>query len=132
MNYFSCSNQTNINQENTKNYPFTVKNTCEFIKNDNILENKIYSTFFAIENIPICQQKWEIYFGVELPWEEICGRHFKNLANRKSKHLQWKVIHTIIYTEERLQVKFNLFHKMENIVIPWIIRSYKWNYIILI
>ena len=40
MNYFSCSNQTNINQENTKNYPFTVKNKCEFIKNDNILENK--------------------------------------------------------------------------------------------
>jgi hypothetical protein len=30
----------NINQENTKSYPFTVKNTCEFIKNDNILENK--------------------------------------------------------------------------------------------
>jgi hypothetical protein len=29
-------------------------------------------------------------------------------------------------------VKFNLFHKMENIVIPWIIRSYKRNYIILI
>jgi hypothetical protein len=108
MNYFSCSNQTNINQENTKNYPFTVKNKCEFIKNDNILENKQLllkdiQYFFAIENIPICQQKWEIYFGVELPWEEICGRHFKNLANRKSKHLQWKVIHTIIYTEERLQ-----------------------------
>ena len=47
--------------------------------------------------------KWEIYFGVELPWEEIWGRHFKNLANRKSKQLQWKVIHSIIYTEERLQ-----------------------------
>jgi hypothetical protein len=30
----------NINQENTKSYPFTVKNTCEFIKNYNILENK--------------------------------------------------------------------------------------------
>ena len=40
MNDFSCSNQTNINQENTKNYPFTVKNKCEFIKNDNILEKK--------------------------------------------------------------------------------------------
>jgi hypothetical protein len=65
----------NINQENTKSYPFTVKNTCEFIKNDNILENKKLllqdiQYFFAIENIPICQQKWEIYFGVELPWEE--------------------------------------------------------------
>jgi hypothetical protein len=53
-----------------------VKNTCEFIKNDNILENKKLllkdiQHFFAIENIPICQQKWEIYFGVELPWEEI-------------------------------------------------------------
>jgi hypothetical protein len=47
--------------------------------------------------------KWEICFGVELPWEEIWGRHFKNLANRKSKQLQWKVIHRIIYTEERLQ-----------------------------
>jgi hypothetical protein len=98
----------NINQENTKSYPFTVKNTCEFIKNDNILENKKLllkdiQYFFAIENIPICQQKWEIYFGVELPWEEIWGRHFKNLANRKSKQLQWKVIHRIIYTEERLQ-----------------------------
>ena len=98
----------NINQENTKSYPFTVKNTCEFIKNDNILENKKLllkdiQYFFAIENIPICQQKWEIYFGVELPWEEIWGRRFKNLANRKSKQLQWKVIHRIIYTEERLQ-----------------------------
>jgi hypothetical protein len=85
-----------------------VKNTCEFIKNDNILENKKLllkdiQYFFAIENIPICQQKWEIYFGVELPWEEIWGRRFKNLANRKSKQLQWKVIHRIIYTEERLQ-----------------------------
>jgi hypothetical protein len=39
--------------------------------------------FFAIENIPICQQKWEIYFGVELPWEEIWGRHFNNLAKSK-------------------------------------------------
>jgi hypothetical protein len=78
----------NINQENTKSYPFTVKNTCEFIKNDNILENKKLllkdiQYFFAIENIPICQQKWEIYFGVELPWEEIWDRRFKNLANRK-------------------------------------------------
>jgi hypothetical protein len=56
------------------------------------------SSFFyhAIENIPIYQQKWEIYFGVELPWEEIWGRHFKNLANRTSKQLQWKVIHRII------------------------------------
>jgi hypothetical protein len=46
----------NINQENTKSYPFTVKNTCEFIKNDNILENKKLllkdiQYFFAIENI---------------------------------------------------------------------------------
>jgi hypothetical protein len=63
---------------------------------------EIYSSF-VIFFIPICQQKWEIYFGVELPWEEIWGRHFKNLANRKSKQLQWKVIHRIIYTEERLQ-----------------------------
>jgi hypothetical protein len=66
----------NINQENTKSYPFTVKNTCEFIKNDNIRENKKLllkdiQYFFAIENIPICQQKWEMYFGVELPWEEV-------------------------------------------------------------
>ena len=31
----------NINQENTKGYPFRVKNTREFIKKtDNILENK--------------------------------------------------------------------------------------------
>jgi hypothetical protein len=29
----------NINQENTKSYPFTVKNTCAFIKNDNIIKN---------------------------------------------------------------------------------------------
>jgi hypothetical protein len=41
----------NINQENIKSYPFRVKNTCEFIKNVNILENKkkfsikIYSIF---------------------------------------------------------------------------------------
>jgi hypothetical protein len=53
--------------------------------------------------------KWEICFGVELPWEEIWGRLFKNLANRKSKQLQWKVIHRIIYTEERLQKMNNFF-----------------------
>ena len=46
----------NINQENIKSYPFRVKNTCEFIKNDNILENKknfsvkIYSNFFLNRN----------------------------------------------------------------------------------
>jgi hypothetical protein len=78
----------NINQENTKSYPFTVKNICEFIKNDNILENKKLLLkdihyFFAIENIPICQQKWEIHFGVELPWEEIWRRHFNYLAKSK-------------------------------------------------
>ena len=28
-----------IYQKNTKSYPFRVKSTCEFIKNDNILEN---------------------------------------------------------------------------------------------
>ena len=27
--------------------------------------------------------KWEIHFEVELQWEEIWGRHFINLANRK-------------------------------------------------
>jgi len=48
-------------------------------------------------------KKWEIHFGIELPWEEIWGRHFNNLANRKSKQLQWELLHRIIYTEERLQ-----------------------------
>ena len=41
----------NINQENSKRYPFRVKNTFELIKNDNILEIKnfslkIYSIFW--------------------------------------------------------------------------------------
>jgi hypothetical protein len=31
----------------------------------------------------------------------------------------------IFHTFATVQVKFNLFHKMENIVIPWIISSYK-------
>jgi 2-hydroxychromene-2-carboxylate isomerase len=69
-----------------------VKNTCEFIKNDNILENK-----------KLLLKDIQCFFAIELPWEEIWGRRFKNLANRKSKQLQWKVIHRIIYTEERLQ-----------------------------
>jgi hypothetical protein len=43
-----------------------LKNTCEFIKNDNILENKKLllkdiQYFFAIEIIPICQQKWKVF-----------------------------------------------------------------------
>jgi len=28
--------------------------------------------------------KWEIHFVVELQWEEIWGRHFINLADRKN------------------------------------------------
>ena len=57
----------------------------------------MYKTGFA------CDVGFLPRFGVELPGEEIWGRHFNNLANRKSKQLQWKVLHRIIYTEERLQ-----------------------------
>ena len=34
--------------------------------------------------ISIHLSKWEIHFVVELQWEEIWGRHFINLANRKN------------------------------------------------
>ena len=70
MNY---SHAQNLNQGNTKRYPIRVKNTCTLLKNGNILENKKklflkdIQYYFAIENIPICQQKWEIHFGVKVP-----------------------------------------------------------------
>ena len=52
----------NINQENTKSYPFTVKNTCEFIKNDNILENKKTSP-----------QRYTVLF---------CNRKYSNMSTK--------------------------------------------------
>jgi hypothetical protein len=81
------------------------------------------------QNIPICQQKWEIYFGVELPWEEIWGRRFKNLANRKSKQLQWKVIHRIIgnpvsFITQSIEY-FSGIYKYFTILIPDIFHRFK-------
>ena len=42
-------------------------------------------------------------FIVDTYLSKIKFHFFSNLANRKSKQLQWKVLHRIIYTEERLQ-----------------------------
>ena len=58
---------------------------------------------YFVENcVPICQNKWDTHFDTELPWQSIWAIIYSNRANRKAKQLQFKLLHNIVYTEERL------------------------------
>ena len=61
----------NINQENTKSYPFTVKNICEYIKNDNILENKKTSP-----------QRYTVLF---------CNRKYSNMSTKMGNSFRSRI-----------------------------------------
>ena len=54
-------------------------------------------------NCVICQNKWDTHFDTEPPWKSIWAIIYSNRANRKAKQLQFKLLHSIVYTEERLQ-----------------------------
>jgi hypothetical protein len=75
MNYFSCLNRTTLIKKILKAIHLEWKIHANLKKTDNFLENKKLilkdiQYFFAIENIPICQKKWEIHFGIELYHEK--------------------------------------------------------------
>jgi hypothetical protein len=90
------------------NLPFRIKNSYQFYKNKKILENsklrlKEIQGYFVADCVPICQNKWDTYLDTELPWKSIWAILYSNRANRKAKQLQFKLLHNIVYTEERLQ-----------------------------
>ena len=52
---------------------------------------------------PKCQIKWEEIFGTNIPCENMwSGLKFLKIEN-KVKEFQWKSLHNILYTEERLK-----------------------------
>ena len=59
--------------------------------------------YFVANYVPICQNKWDMHFDTELPWKSIWVIIYSNRTNRKTKQLQFKLLHNIVYTEERLQ-----------------------------
>ena len=48
-------------------------------------------------------KQWYTHFDTELPWKSIWAIIYSNRDNRKAKQLQFKRLHNIVYTEERLQ-----------------------------
>ena len=64
---------------------------------------KEIQSYFVANCIPVCQNKWDTHFDRELLWKSIWAIIYSNRANRKAKQLQFKLLHNIVYTEERLQ-----------------------------
>jgi len=56
---------------------------------------------------PICQIKWEALYGEDINWEQVWSKLKQVHVSNKIKEFQWKCIHNIIYTENRLQ-KMNM------------------------
>ena len=88
--------------------PIKIINSCQFIKNGVVVDAKKLCLkdiryFYENKTAPNSQLKWNLHFGNELPWDYIWETLNKNLANRKIKQFQWKLLHNIIYTEEKLQ-----------------------------
>ena len=88
--------------------PFLVEDSLHFVNRKGIIQPKKLSLkniqyFWRDNTVPNCQLKWNLYFETELQWENIWKNVYNNFSDRKSKQLQWKFIHNIIYTEERLQ-----------------------------
>ena len=52
---------------------------------------------------PICQIKWEALYGEDINWEQVWSKLKQAHVSNKIKEFQWKCIHNIIYTENRLQ-----------------------------
>ena len=73
-----------------------------FIENSKLRLKEIQS-YFVANCIPVCQNKWDTHFDTELLWKSIWAIIYSNRANRKTKQLQFKLLHNIVYTEDRLQ-----------------------------
>ena len=92
-----------------KTNPIKVKEIYKFVDSMNeILKNKDMSlksiqTLFNTKIKPNCEIKWNGYFDKEILWRKVWGILHNNFATRKSNQLSWKIIHKIVYTEEKLQ-----------------------------
>ena len=56
---------------------------------------------------PICQIKWEVLYGEDINRKQVWSKLKQVHMSNKIKELQWKCIHNIIYTQNRLQ-KMNM------------------------
>ena len=73
-----------------------------FIENSKLRLKEIQS-YFVANCIPVCQNKWDTHFDTELLWKSIWAIIYSKRANRKTKQLQFKLLHYIVYSEDRLQ-----------------------------
>ena len=100
--------QTQNNEKYTE-YPFKVKNYFEIYDRQNkIVENKKLSLKLIQSHIncrvkPNCEYKWDVYFEKELHWKTVWSNLNKNFAKRKAKQISWKILHQIVYTENKLK-----------------------------
>ena len=101
----SIADDANTKESNS----IIVKDVYKFFNSKNkIMANKDVSLKLLqkelnIKTKPNCELKWNIYFNKELPWKQIWSKIYYNFASRKSNQLSWKIIHNIVYTEEKLQ-----------------------------
>ena len=57
---------------------------------------------FFYKRKPNCEFKWDMFLNKILTGNKFWGILQNNFANTKAKQLQWKIVHNIIYTEDRL------------------------------
>ena len=90
---------------------YKVKNVCSvYNTEDKLVENKhlllkgIQSVLNTCKNVkPNCETKWNVFFNREFEWNKIWTYNIQNFASRKYNQLNWKILHNVVYTEERLQ-----------------------------
>ena len=98
-------------QGETERIYYTVKNACsiynteeKLVENKHLLLKGIQSFINAGKNLkPNCETKWNVYFDREFEWDEIWANNLHNFSSRKSNQLNWKILHNVAYTEEKLQ-----------------------------
>ena len=98
-------------QTNTCRNYFNIKDVyCLYNGQGKLIENKEFtlkSIQIALNSSnkvsPNCEMKWDIHFDTHLEWNKIWKKFYFNYASRKSNQLNWKIIHNIVYTEEKLQ-----------------------------
>ena len=87
---------------------YYIKNTFEFYDKQNKvvipseISLKLIQYSLNLDIVPNCQIKWNIQYNSELPWKKIWINLNKSMSSRKANQISWKIVHNIIYTEQKL------------------------------
>ena len=76
---------------------------------------KVIQGIFKQNIKPKCQIKWEEQYGGNIDWTQIWTKLKKIKVTDKVKEFQWKCLHNINYTEDRLKKNEFVKRKMPSI-----------------